>query len=331
MKELELTNTQELSRLLWRKESGLFPEIRIAGIFENEVNRLESLIVEWRPLLRSLKHTPSVILSTCDDAINQAQRSNRAKDYKNGLEQIKRAQGAIVKLREVFEASTACALATEAYRDLETLLDSEHLQQLASIKTLEQLLVEMDTLLAAGISRQAEFIARLFKNKISALVESGNPDTRSIDELQLQISRQIEFCAKTEAFAPSSLVDSQLQRGLERLSQLLMEGRVRLVAHLTEDIEGQLGSRRAVLSVIANARLSAPTNTENHLSVENTKTIIRDDSWEEAATRLLSQSLAAIGTETAELESAIRGVTLRLASFRVDSTATPPETTSGIV
>src|SRR6266581_9334969 len=105
MNAQELSNTRELSRLMWRYESGFYPEITVSERFEDEVNRLESIIVGWRPALRSLRHSPSLAMAGCDDAINRAQNSCNSKDYRGALGQIRKAQNLLAQLKDVLEAS----------------------------------------------------------------------------------------------------------------------------------------------------------------------------------------------------------------------------------
>jgi hypothetical protein len=300
------TDIHALARLTARYGSGLCTETHLTAQFHKVLNRLQALMVEWRPLLSGLRHRPSSAMRECDNAISTAQRLCKGREFRECLSQLKLARHELARLQELLDAWDDYHRATEAYWALTALLDSQQLCQMLTIETIRQLLVESDKLLASGRSRQAGFIARLCRNKALALMEAPHQESSKVQEFSVKLDRQAEFFRLTAAFAPSPANDLKLCRAFERLPNLLAERRIALVALLVADIECELASRRAVWVSLERQRSPhEKAGAVNQLVIDELKRIVREESWEQAASYLLRQVLAALSSEATALHPAI--------------------------
>lgn len=336
------TKSQELARLIWRHESGIYSEAQLDKQLREELTRLQRLIVKWRPTLRGLGHRPSGLMERCDEAINRALSALNIKDYRQGLKHLKETQKALALLRELMDDFEEYDSAMKAYAQLLSLLNSEHLRELPSIKTIAHLFAEADKLLVAGVTEtnwmrasgaghQARFIARLCKEKVLTLQEKTSGDGAEAQRLLARIKLQSAFCAQTEAFAPSPTVDSKLRSALERLPQLLSERHLTLVGRLTDDIECELASRRAVLATFRRyLELDGRSNRATREVVEEVKRIIRGESWGQAATYLLQQMLTAVSVKASALQLSIHRTAQKLEDINKDGARLAAETGSNI-
>ncbi len=319
-----------LARLIRRYESGVCTETQLTEQLHEALNGLQALMVQWRPRLRGLHYRPSVAMRDCDDAISAAQRLCGGRQFKPCLLQIKRARNGLARLQDLLDAYDDHSRATEAYRGLTGLLDSQQLTQLLTVETITRLLAESDKLLASGRSRQAGFIARLCQHKALALTEAADGERESVQDLSAKIKQQAEFFRQTEAFAPSSS-DLKLRRAFERLPDLLAQRLVTLVARLIADIEGELASRRAVWTSLQ--RRVGPhrkPGSAAHPLTDDLKRIVREESWEQAATYFLRQTLAALSAEATALQPAIGHVSQQMEATRSNDSRSQAEAATGV-
>jgi hypothetical protein len=318
--------TQELSRLIRRHESGAYPEARLVKRFEEELNRLPSQLVELRPILRGLRHRPAALMEKCDEAINRALGACSSKNYRWGLSWLREAEKTLAFLRDLKDDFEEYDSAMKEYRELLDFLDSEYLRGLPSIKTIALLFAEADKLLAhsareadglkaAGPGRQARFIAGICREKVLALQEvTDEGDAEAQQRLMTKIKRQESFRAQTEKFAPSPPVDLKLRRAFERLPVLLAHSRLKLVARLTDEVEGELASRRAVLATYGcyrNLQRSAQGKA-TQATADEVKRLIYSESWGSASTYLLQQMLAVLAAKASGLRSSVRRASQKL-------------------
>jgi hypothetical protein len=317
--------TQELSRLIRRHESGVYPEARLVKRFEEELNRLPSLLVELRPILRGLSHRPAALMEKCDEAINRALGACSSKNYTGALSQLREAEKTLTFLRDLKDDFEEYNSAMKEYRGLLDLLDSEYLRGLPSIKTIALLFAEVDKLLAhsareadglkaAGSGRQARFIARICREKVRALQEVTDEGGAEAQRLMPKIKRQEAFRAQTEKFAASPPIDLKLRRAFERLPVLLAHGRMKLVARLTDEVEGELASRRAVLTTYGcyrNLQRGAQEKA-TQATADEVKRLIYSESWGSASTYLLHQMLAVLAGKASGLRSSVRRASQKL-------------------
>ncbi len=324
---------QELARQVSRYEHGVCPETRLTEQFEEALSRLQALLVEWRPLLRGLRHRPTSLMRDCDDALSLAHRSCRSKQYKQGLSHIKLVRHGLALLQELLEAYGEYGFATDAYQKLKIMLNSEHLTQLLTIETIARLLTESDKLLAAGRSRQAVFIARLCRNKALALQEVSSEltaeESAKIQGLAIKIKEQSDFFAQTEAFASSNGNDLKLRYAFERLPDLLAQRRLTSVARLLDDIDYELAVRRAVwVSFQHHHHLHDKSDVNTQRTRDELKRLIRQESWEKAATYVLQQRLTKLSSESHSLQQSIEQVTQKMEAIYSNGSDLQPEAAS---
>lgn len=244
----QTARTYELALLLKQHEvAGDSPE-QLDRLLAAEINRAHALKVELRPALRHMRHLPSELMVRCEDAVTRAQAARERRDFAGGLKGLKEAQRWLACLRELLEDAAEVEAAASEYKQLLALLGSEYLAGLPSINSVAHLLSEADAqlaaaaaadnLLAAARGRQAHFIAGLCREKLRALQAVTNGDAATARRLESLAREQSAYCARTSEFAPAPSADRQVRQAFERLSCLLADGRLTLVARLTGDIEG---------------------------------------------------------------------------------------------
>jgi hypothetical protein len=314
----------ELTLLLKQYEvAGYSPE-RLDKLLGAEINRAQSLNVELRPALRLLRHSPLALMVRCEEAITRAQAARDRRDFRQGLKALKEAQRLLKCLQELLEDAAELEAVVTEYEGLLTMLDSEYLSGLPSITSLAHVLSEADALFAVGATadnllaaargRQARFIARLYREKLYALQAATDGEEPKARRLASIIREQSDYCEHTSAFAPAPSSDRKVQQAFERLSDLLADGRLTLLARLTDDIESELASRRTVLATFQrylDLRGAKGAAAVGEAAME-LKRIIDGESWGRAATYLLQQTLALLADKGSALQASAREVTQKL-------------------
>jgi hypothetical protein len=319
----DTATANELALLLRQHEVvGTSPE-KLDKLLGEEINHVQVLNVQLRPSLRAMHHTPARLMERCDEAVTCAHIARTRRSYGEALKWLKEVQRWLSCLRGLAEDASELKLAVSEYEGLLILLGSDYLSRLPSINSVARLLSEADALLATGAQadnllgarrgRQARFIAALCREKLHELGAPSDGDGTEARRLNAVIDTQSAYCARTSSFAPSPRTDGAMRQAFARLSELLAEVRLTLVARLTSDIEDELSSRRTIFAAIRGyTGLGDDQGAEAAEMPAELKRIIREESWGRAATHLLQQILSSLAGEAGTVRAAALDAAQRL-------------------